>query len=319
MPQQTLSQARAGINPVLTNIAQGLRQNDLIGYELFPRVDVGQRAGKVITFGKEHFMQYSDLARSPGSATKRVQVGYSGAEFNLVDYAIEGSLPLELQEEQLSPDKGFTIDGAQMALMAANDILDLRLEIAQAQLAQDPNQYDATNKINLNGTSQWSDYSGTSNPFKVIETAKEAIRTQTGKRPNVGVMGATVLAQLKYHPTVINRMVPTGRDVPTLDDLAQFFGLERVVVGDAIVSNDAGTVMSDVWGKHMILAYTKTDTLANRGAPTFGYTYNLRGYPAARDAYYGNNNQTWYFPYAASEAPVIAAKAAGYLIQNAVA
>jgi hypothetical protein len=318
MPQQTLSQARAGINPVLTNIAQGLRQNDLIGYTLFPRVDVGQRAGKVISFGKEHFMQYSDLARSPGSATKRVQVGYSGADFNLVDYSIEGSLPIELRQEQMSPAKGFTIDGAQLALMAANDILDLRLEIAQAQLAQDPNQYDASNKTTLSGTSQWSDYSGTSNPFKVIETAKEAIRTQTGRRPNVMVIGATVLAQLKYHPTVINRMVPTGRDVPTNADLAQFFGLESVVSGDAIVSNDAG-VMSDVWGKHAILAYTRTDTLANRGAPTFGYTYNLQGYPAAEDAYYGNNEKTWYFPYSASEAPVIAAKSAGYLIQNAVA
>lgn len=318
MPQQTYSQARAGINPVLTRIAQGLAQTDLIGYNLFPQVDVPERAGKIIEFGRESFMEYQGLARSPGGKTGRVQVGYAGKDYALVDYSFEGALPIEIRQEQMDPAKGFTIDGAQLAISAATDILALRLEIAQATLAQDANQYDASNKVTLSGTSQWSDFTGTSNPIKVVETAKEAIRAATGRRPNIGVMGAQVFAQVKQHPIVVDRMKYTGRDVATEEILASLFGLQRVVVGESIKANDAG-VISDVWGKNMILAYTETAGIPQRGRPTFGYTYNLAGYPVAENAYYGNNEKTWYFPVSRAEAPVIAAKGAGYLIQNAVA
>ena len=318
MPQQTPFQARAGINPVLTRIAQGIQQNDLIGYKLFPRVDVPERGGKILTFNRESFMQYQGLARAPGSKTQRVQFGYSGADYNLVDYSIEGMLPKEILQEQMDPAKGFSIDGAQIALQGASEILSLRLEIAQAELAQDPNQYDASNKIALSGTSQWSDFSGTSNPIKVVETAKEVVRAQTGKRPTIGVMGATVLAQLKQHPVILDRIKYTGRDVPTTELLASLFGLNEIVVGESIKATDA-VVVSDVWGKHMIIAYTETGGIPQRGRPTFGYTYNLAGYPIAETAYYGDNEKTWYFPTSRVEAPVIAAKGAGYLIQNAVA
>lgn len=318
MPQQTTLQARAGINPVLTRIAQGIQQTDLIGYRLLPRVDVPERGGKILTFNRESFMQYQGLARSPGAKTSRVQFGYTGADYNLVDYSIEGMLPIEIRQEQMDPAKGFTVDGAQMALEGAADILALRLEIAQAALVQDANQYDASNKVTLSGTSQWSDFTGTSNPLKVVETAKEVIRAQTGKRPTIGVMGATVFAQLKQHPIILDRIKYTGRDVPTTELLASLFGLNEVVIGESIKADDAG-VISDVWGKHMILAYTETAGIPQRGRPTFGYTYNLAGYPLAENAYYGNNEKTWYFPTSRCEAPVIAAKGAGYLIQNAVA
>ena len=176
MPQLTPAQARV-INPVLTNIAQGLEQSDFVGSALFPTVPVGLRAGNIITFGREDFMQYSNLARAPGEATRRVQFGYSGSTFALVDYSIEGMLPIEILQEGIATANGFSIDGAAMAIAKANRILALRTEIAQATLATTLGSYPAANRTTLSGTAQWSDYSGTSNPVAVIETAKEAVRT----------------------------------------------------------------------------------------------------------------------------------------------
>lgn len=52
MTQLSLSQARV-IDPVLTNIAQGFKQSNLVGNLLFPQVPVAMRAGKIISFGRE--------------------------------------------------------------------------------------------------------------------------------------------------------------------------------------------------------------------------------------------------------------------------
>lgn len=316
MPQMSLSQARV-INPVLTSVAQGVKQSAYVGGALFPRVNVGQRAGNIITFGREEFMQYSGLARAPGGATKRVQVGYAGSPYALVDYSLEGSLPIEHQQEAADGSNGWSIDMASVTLAKTLGIMDLRLEIAQAALATTLGNYPVGNRITLSGTGQFNDYAN-SNPASVIETGKEAIRAATGRRPNTMLLGPVVFARLRQHPQVRDYVKYANREVATAAILAEFFGVPNVVVGDAVQATDAG-VLSDVWGRHIVLAYTETAGVADMGAPSFGYTYNLDGYPLAEEPYYERNTKTWYFPVTRSEAPVIAGSSAGYFIQNAVA
>lgn len=317
MAQPTLAQSRV-INPVLTQIAQGWQNPDMVGFNLFPKVPVGLRAGNIITFGKEEFMQYA-TGRAPGENTKRVAFGFSSGTFALVDYSLEGQLPIEVQQEAGAPDNGFSIDMAMLTVQKVQKIMDLRLEIAQANLARTAATYQAANKVTLSGTSQWSDYSGTSNPITNIETAKEAIRQATGKRPNTCVMGPQTLAKLRAHPTIVDRMKYTGRDIATTEILASLFGVQRVIVGEAIYSNDAGTTFTDVWGKDVVLAYTELAGIASMGTPTYGYTYNLGGYPLVEKPYWDPSSKSWIFPVTRSEAPVIAGANAGYLITNAVA
>ena len=73
-------------------------------------------------------------------------------------------------------------------------------------LATTAGNYPTGNKVTLSGTSQWSDYSGTSDPCADIETAKEAVRAKIGKRPNTVAMGAAVWAKLRLHPKIIDRI-----------------------------------------------------------------------------------------------------------------
>lgn len=317
MSQLNLSQVRI-IDPVLTNIAQGYKQPDFIGGALFPQVPVSLRAGKIVTFGKEDFMLYN-TARAPGENTKRIQFGYSGSNFALVDYSLEGAVPIEVYQEGANGANGWSVDHMALAIKKVSAIMALRLEKAQADLARTAGNYNSSNKTTLSGTAQWSDYSGTSNPMASVETAKEAIRAATGKRPNKMLMGAAVMAKLRQHPAIIDRMKYTGRDIPTTDILASLFGVDQVLVGDAIYSNDAGTAFTDVWGKDVVLGFTETASLADMGTPTFGYTYNLNGYPIVEQPYFDRNAKSWFVPVTRAEAPVIAGKDAGYLIQNAVA
>jgi hypothetical protein len=89
-------------------------------------------------------------------------------------------------------------------------------------------------------------------------------------------------------------------------------------VGDAIYATDAG-VFTDVWGKDVVLGFTERASVADMGTPTFGYTYNLSGYPIVEQPYFDRNAKSWFVPVTRAEAPVIAAATAGYLITNAVA
>ncbi len=314
MPQMTPSQARV-IDPILSTVAQGYRNAELIGSALFPVVPVGQRGGKIITFGKEDFALYN-TGRVPGANTKRVQYGYSGANYALESHSLEGLVPVELsQEAQVVP----AINLGQGAVQRTKNIIDLRLENAQATLATTAANYGASNKTTLAGTSQWSDLtSGVSDPISDIETAKEAIRKQIGRRPNTGVMGAAVFAKLKQHPKVVDRMKYTGRDIATTDILASLFGVSQVKVGEAVYSDAAGA-MADVWGKFVIVAYSEVANLASMGLPTYGYTYQLAGYPIAEAPYYDRNPKSWIYPVTDEVAPVIAGAIAGYLISAAVA
>jgi hypothetical protein len=304
------------VDPVLSTIAQGYSNSEMVASSLFPAVPVPVRGGKIITFGKEDFMLYGSQ-RAPGENTKRVQFGYAGGNYALVDYGLEGQVPIEvIQEGQAGPG----IDHAAMAVRKVSNIMALRLEKQAADIARTAASYAAANKTTLAGVTQWSDFtSATSLPIQNIETAKEAVRAATGKRPNTVVMGAAVMAKLRQHPNVVDRMKYTGRDVATAEILAALFGVQRVLVGDAIYSNDAGTAFTDVWGKDVVVAYTELGSVADMGAPSYGYTYQLSGYPLAEDPYYDRNSKSWVFPVTRAEAPVLASASAGYLIKDAVA
>lgn len=306
------------IDPVLTQVALGITQNDFVGQFLFPRINVEMRTGKIITFGREHFMQYEGLQRSPGSKTVRVSAGYAAGDYALQDFGVEGILPIEHQQEMNATAKGFTVNGAQMALTGARAVIDNRLEIAQATLATDLTKYPTGNKVTLSGTSQWTDQSGTSNPITDIAAARKAVRLKTGRYPTVGVFSSNALEAALTHPKIIERLNYTGSNVASIEDLQRILRIPNIYEGSALKSDDSG-VLSDIWGNDVVLAYTVTASVAQMGAPTYGLTYNLSGYPFSEPAYYGNNEKTWYFPHNSCEAPVITSSGAGYLIKSAAA
>jgi len=314
MAQISPSAARV-IDPVLSTIAQGYQNAEMVANYLFPTVPVPLRGGNIITFGKEAFMLYSSQ-RAPGENTKRISFGYAGAPYALLDYSLEGLVPTEVEQEA---SNGPGIDLAQGAIVNVSAIMALRLEKMAADIARTAASYAAANKVTLSGTAQWSDFTGTSQPIQNIETAKEAVRAATGKRPNTIVMGAAVMAKLRQHPIVGDRMKYTGRDIATTEILAGLFGVSRVVVGDAVYSNDAGTAFTDVWGKDVVVAYTELGSLRSSGLPSYGYTYQLNGYPVVEEPYYDRNAKSWAYPVTRVEAPVLASASAGYLITNAVA
>lgn len=311
MTQMTGAQARV-IDPVLTEVARGYKNSEMVGGALFPEVPVGQRGGKIVTFRKEDFQLYA-TGRAPGANTKRIQFGYDGSPYALEQHALEGQVPFELMEEANAVPG---IDLARVAVMKVQNTIALRLEAAQAAIATTAASYAASNKVTLAGSSQWSD--AASKPVDDIETAKEAVRKQIGRRPNTVVMGAGVMAKLRTNPQIVDRIKYTGRDVATPELLAALFGVERVLSGDAVYL-DASGVMQDVWGKFCVVAYTDRSGIADMGLPSYAYNYRLRGYPVVEVPYQDRNAKSWIYPVTDEVSPVMAGADAGYLISAAIA
>lgn len=316
MSQQSLGNARV-INPILTEVARGYQQPGMWGRRaLFPTVPVSQRAGTIISFLPEDFKLYA-TRRAPGAATQRVQFGRASGNFSLVDHSLEGQVPVEVQQESEAVPG---IDEGARAIAQVQAVMELGMEKEAADIARTLATYPVGNKATLSGVTQW--HQSTSTPIADVEAAREAVRSRIGRYPNRMIIPPKVMTALKQHASIIDRIKYTGRDLPTVELLQSLFEVPQIVVPDSIYLADnadvnAPSAFVDVWGTDVILAYVETASMASRGSPSYGYTYQLNGYPFAEEPYYGRNEKTWFFPYTDARQPVLAGPTAGYLIQAA--
>lgn len=301
------SQVRV-LDPILTTIVQGYSNPEFIGSALFPVVPVDKSGGKIISFGKESF-QASDTLRAPGGATKRIDVGYLGLPYALENHGLEALVPIEHLREAQVPG----IDLAGISIKLTQDKHLLNLEIQQATLARNATAYDANHKLALAGVSKWSDPA--SKPLIDVNAAKEAIRATSGRYPNTLVMGALVFAALQANTSITSRFQYTTSASITTAMLANYFGVDKVIVGAAVSANDAGA-FSDIWGNDVVLAFVPT-SISSVQQPSFAYTYTMRGNPMVKAPYFESNRESWVYGVHFERAPVLTGMNSGFLIQAA--
>lgn len=313
MNQPLNTRTAAVIDPILSSHARGYRNAGFVADVLFPRVPVPNRSMTLLKFGKEAFRKLN-TRRAPGSNVKRVQYGYGSTTISLVQDALEGIVPVEHQEEA---SKIPGIDLGANAINMVLDSVDLGLEFDAAQLARDPAAYDSDHKVALASSFRWTH--ADSDPGKDVGDAKEAIRAYIGRRPNVLMLGPSAAKALKRHPKIKEQFKYTSKDSLTLDMIAAFFELDRVVTGDAVYLPEtaADTVKAtDIWGDDAILAYVP-QAGANFMVPSYGYTYELLGYPQVETPYYARETKSWIYPTTTERRPYLVGADAGFLFQNA--
>lgn len=308
MSQMNNAAARV-VDPVLSTHAQGYRQQKLVGHTLFPRVDVSQRGGKVIEFGKESFILYNSQ-RAPGTNTKRVQFGYLGKPYSLDSHSLEGVVPREHVAEAAVP-------GVKLGQRAVNNVmqaLSLTVEYEQAQLARNAALYPAGQKVDLTAA-KWTNPAN--NPSTDIETGKEAVRASIGMYPNRVVLSAKAYAAAKNNPNIKENFKYTSSKSITAEMLAELWDVETVEVGKAVIADPQTGIFSDIWGTDVVMAYAPEQSGdVNAEQPSFGYTYTLDGNPLVEESYYENSAKSWIYPVTYERAPVLSGITAGYLLQN---
>jgi hypothetical protein len=320
MTQITPAGARI-IDPVLTTQARGYKNPDVsrIGSVLFPRAPVNQRGAKIVKFGREAFRLYN-TRRAPGANTKRIQVGYTDESVSLKQYSLEGVVPREILEESQRAG-GPPVNMAMRAVDVPMEAIARDLEYRQAAIAQNTANYASTHRIALSTNEYWDDTD--SDPGKQMDDAHQAIRSTTGRRGNVLVLGPNVYLKVRRHPKVVGHFytgAQAGAQSVNDAQLAEYFRVARIAVGDDVYlpqSAAEDAPFSDVWGDVAILAYVPT--VGGDGdieVPSYGYTYYLAGHPAVEKAYFDNSSKSWVYPVTDENDPVLTGMGAGYLFTN---
>jgi hypothetical protein len=254
------------IDAALSNVAVGYKNATFIAPQIFPAVPVMKQSGKVYEFGKDAF-RIAKSYRAPGTVSNRVQsFSVSTDSYYCDNHALHDVLSMEERENAdaaVQPEVAMT--------EGLVDMIGLGREKAIADVILSSGTI--TNGSTLSGTTQWSDYTN-SNPRDAALTAIESIRTKSGAKCNVAIMGATVFNKLKLHPDLLDAFKYTTGGVLSEDLVAQALGVDKILVGRAIYNSaDEGqtAVMADVWGKHCLFAYIAPTPGLRK--PSLGYSY----------------------------------------------
>ncbi|SLN38126.1 hypothetical protein AQS8620_01426 [Aquimixticola soesokkakensis] len=303
----------AVIDPILSTHARGYRNAEFISHLLFPRVTIPNRSMRVIKFGKESF-RLLNTRRAPGADKKRVQYGYASDPVSLLQDALEGVVPFEHQEEAMS------VPGIDLGSGAVNmvlDIIDLGHEYEASQLALNAANYDANHKLTMVGADRWA--SETSDPAADVAAGNEAIRRSIGRYANTLTLSPSAFNALKKHPKVKEQFKYTSKDSITTDMLATYFDVKRVLVGKAVwlpENADDAAQAQDVWGEDAVLAYVP-EVGDNYQVPSYGYTYELRGYPQVEAPYAERSNDSWIYPTKSERRVILTGAEGGFLFKGA--
>ncbi len=317
-----LGQARV-IDPVLTTQARGYTNAEFIFQELFPIADIPVRGMKVIRFDQRAFRR-EKTRRAPGSSTQSITVGYEAEPVNIVQDALNAKVPRETQEEA-SAIPG--IDLSAHAVELVLEKIDLGYEIDCAALAMTPANYPSGQKTALSGSDKFSD--PTSDPLQTVKDLKSKVAKRIGRQPNTMVIALDIFNALTNNQKVKDQFKYTSGDSITVDMLARYLQIEKIVVGEAIyvpegAADGAGQF---IWGGgSALLAYV------NRGGsagvpkksnsylkPSFGYSYRLSGYPIVEAPFWdGKDSKSWIYGVTQERQSIVAMPDAGELIYNAL-
>ena len=314
-PPMNLPAARV-VDQINTRVARGYKNGMHVHNVLFPEVESATRAGKIIAFRAEHFQRMS-LERAMDEDRPEVEFGYGGESYELTERAVDGRLPVQRLEEAREVAG---VDLAAATVMGVMDLVSHQVEIAAADLATTPGSYATDHAVALSGNDQWSN--PLSKPRQKIDEFRGKISQGIGRNPDLIVAGYDVTQALKRHPDVIDQVKHTeglrSDGEPLVNDgkLASYFNVSRYVTAESM--EGVPGAFKYVWGDNVVMAYSIPESLANKGSPSFGYTYRLRGYPIVSPAWYRKKRDAWIYPMTTYSTPVIAGKSAGILLQTVI-
>ena len=241
-----------------------------------------------------------------------MQVGHEGEDYVLRQSAVEGMLPREIRGEAMEMPG---LDLGMTAVDAAQEVVSLEREYEAHRIAAATATYDASHRAALASAARWDKPAG--NPSVDVETGIEAVRRAIGRRPNTIVMGASVYSACRRSTELRKQIFGDGRQTtPGTADLARLWQVETVAVGEAIYL-DAGGTEHDVWGKSVVIAYTRVGPLG-RPEPSYGHGYMLSSSPDVEMPYYERACKSWIYPVTEEWSLKVVGKDAGYLISTVI-
>ena len=274
-------------DPVLTNISVGWPAFGFVGEALFPSVPVTEKAAKyyVFTDRSTSVTPETDF-RAPGTQANEIPgMSLSSDTYFTQEHALQMSITDE-ERENIPAGSGIAPEADAVEILTGK--LQTAREIAIKNLVTTSGNYATGYSVALvDGTSTWSytDYAlATSDPARVIETAKRKVHAGGSPALNTAIIPYRVMSFLRWHPKLLARTQYVSGSNLSNEDVKALLGLEgfNVIIPEVQYNTAAvgqPATMNYVWGDSVVLAYVPPSP-AQR-TPAFGYQFTR--YPLTVD------------------------------------
>lgn len=310
MPASRLDDIRM-VDPVLTTIAQGYTNSDMVGEFLFPTVQVSKLKGKIPLFGREAFIvrETQRAIRSQSNRIPPADIQFTAFETTEKDIEIA----IDYIEEEESPDFYKYEQKITKQLM---DILILGKEKEIADYVQNPSNFDTDLKQVIESSDAFDDYDNDTDPIVVIRDGMSSVRSRIGKYPNTLVIGDAAYQVLLLHPKILEKIKYSGVSKVTRQLLSELTDIPNIQVGLSVYTSDA-TSFTDVWSDNIILAYVDGSDKSSRSEfnPSYGYSLQREGKPEI-DTYFENGGKIKIIRNTDNYCIKVTASDAAFLISN---
>ena len=294
-------------DPVLTKLAQGYHNLELIGEMLMPTVEIDKEAGKIPKFGRLAFRLPSTVRNLRGTSNRLDPEDITAIDVALEEHDVEYAIDYREENEAI-----FSL--RQFALNTTQDVIALGREKEVATLALDESKYDSGNKVTLSGTSKIT--SKQADIFAMFDTGIRAVKRAIGRKPNVCVIAGDVWAALKEHPAVIEKLKYSQVAIVTPEVFGKLIGIDTVKIGEAVY--EESNQLKDIWSDAIVLAYVAPRSTERKGTvyePSYGYTVRRQG-GLFVDTYKENGGKLEVIRTTDIHKPHLLGASAGYLIKG---
>ena len=265
-----LDALREGYSAPLTTHVLGYGVPNTIGTRVLPLVSFPTDTVHLPLYGKDAFRKVS-AKRALRAVPDVIQLARELKSFSLDEHALGAQLDVKEMEAARESDLPWDIAAAHA--VAAKRMVILQREYEIATLCQTSGSFASSTTV-LAGAG-WNEFTnGVSNvdPLPLIEEQINTLRSNIGTKPNVAFCGISTARALRYNTQVHDRLFGVGNPGNTsLDMIANWLGLDEIVVGDGVYLDPDTNAMVDIWGDCFGLIY-RVGAPSQDPTPTFGFT-----------------------------------------------
>ncbi|PIP38770.1 MAG: hypothetical protein COX19_10775 [Desulfobacterales bacterium CG23_combo_of_CG06-09_8_20_14_all_51_8] len=306
-------------NAVLTNVAIGYHPTGFIAEQIFPVLQIQKESDKYYIWNRHEPFRRENTLRADGAESNEVGFSLDYSTYQAEEYALKVGVT---DRQKANADSVLRLKIAKTQRMAEKLLVDLEYRIAT--LIQTQANWASTNRVQLSGTNQFNNASFDSDGVTCsieyrIDTAKEAVRTQIGREPNVIIIPSAVAKVVKRDAEIRNLIKYTHADLLVDGDLPPTLWNLKVIIPKATycstVEGAATQTMADIWGKHMILLYANPNAAIDDVSA--GYIFRSRNWQTKEWREEEKSRDVVETGYIEDEK--IVSNVAGYLIEDCIA
>jgi len=271
MSQPTKSQIHVDKPLLNMSIAYKQDQKAFVADLAAPVVEVEKQSDLYFVFDKRTFMTSGVQLVGDGEETHGVGYNLSTEAYYCKNYGLHKDIG---DQSRANTDSPLDQDRTAVEVLTHNLLIEKEKQWAATVFI--PGAW--TTAVTGASNTFWND-GVNSDPLSVIEAQKIVVLKRTGRKPNVLVVGADVLAALKNHPLIVDRVKYTSSSLLDESEIARLLGLEKVLTPYAVIDSaaegKAGSIDFVASAKDALLMYVPAK--ASIETPSAALTFAWKG------------------------------------------